>query len=237
MALGGERSLWSSISEGDQSDMSKAKVIVAVFVSVLALSALASSTASAATVGWLVNGTLLTGTQTQALATTAFVDEVGKLEFSGITITCKATNLVGVNAQIQAPNRGSATSLIFNECSAEGANCTLSAGMNKTIGTEPLLTEATLDGLLAVSGVFTPKTGKTFATLKLQGSLCAETAKLPVKGTVPWLAPTGQDERTLQLLSVNVPITGGTLEVGNSPASLKGSILIKLSNSLPWSFM
>jgi hypothetical protein len=217
--------------------MSKAKVIVAAFIAVLALSALASSTASAATPGWLVNGTLLTGTQTQALATTALVDEVGVLTFGSIKITCSATALSGVTPQIEASNKGSAASLIFKTCTAEGENCKLSSAMAGTIGTLPITTEATLDGVLAVQGVFKPKTGNTFATLKLEGELCAETAKLPVKGVAAWLAPTGQDERTLQLLGVNVAKSPVELEVGNTPASLKGSILIKLSNSLPWSFM
>ncbi len=217
--------------------MSKAKVIVAVFISVLALSALASSTASAETSGWLVKGTLLTGTQTQALATTAAVDEVGVLEFSGITITCSATALNGTSPQLEAPNKGSATSLIFKTCVATGENCTLSSAMKETIGTLPISTEVTLDGRLAVSGAFKPTTGNVFATLKFEGSLCAETAKLPVKGRVAWLAPTGRSERTLQLLSVNVAKSPVELELGNAPASLRGSILIKLSNSLPWSFM
>ena len=62
--------------------MSKMKVIIATFISVLALGALASSSASAETAGWLVGGTLLTGTQTAALATTAAVDQEGVLKFS-----------------------------------------------------------------------------------------------------------------------------------------------------------
>jgi hypothetical protein len=216
--------------------MSKTKVIVAAFISVLALSALASSTASAATAGWLINGTLLTGTQTAPLATTALVDEEGVLEFDNITIRCAAMNLIGTNPQLEAPNKGSATSLIFTECTATGENCKLSSALKGTIGTLPITTEATLDGLLAVQGVFKPKAGTTFTTLKFEGELCAETAKLPVKGDVPWLAPTGQDERTLQLLGVNLGKTG-LLEVGNAPASLKGSILIQLASLLPWSFM
>jgi hypothetical protein len=223
--------------KGDQTAMSKVRLSVVAFFAVLALSALASSTASAATVGWLINGTLLTGTQTAPLATTALVDEEGVLTFGNFTIRCSAMNLNGTSPQIEAPNKGSATSLIFNECEATGENCKLSAGMKGTVGTLPITTEATLDGVLAVQGVFTPKTGKTFATLKFEGKECAETATLPVKGKAAWLAPTGQDERTLQLLSVNVTKTQDELEVGSTPASLKGSILIQLASLLPWSFM
>jgi len=220
--------------------MSKAKLVVASFFAVLAFSALVSSTASAQTAGWLVNGTLLTGTQTAALATTAPVDEFGILTFGSgegeVAITCSSPTLGGVSPQIEASNKGSATSLVFNECkSTSTGTCSLTSGTS--IGTLPITTEVTLDGALAVQGTFTPKTGKTFATIKLEGSNCAESGKIGIKGTAPWLAPTGQDERTLQLLSVNITKTQNVLEVGDAAASLKGSILLKLASSLRWSFM
>jgi hypothetical protein len=210
--------------------MSRVKVAFAVFMVVLSASAMASSSAMA-TEGWLINGTLLSGRA--ALATTAFVDQETVLGFNAITIRCASHTLTGVSPQIESPNMGSATSLVFEECSAEGGECGLSS---PKIGTLPLLTEVTLDGPLAVRGVFKAQKGETFATIKLEGVNCAEAAKLPITGDVPWLAPTGQDERTWQLLSVNVPLTG-LLKVGSAAAMLEGSILLKLASSLPWSFM
>jgi hypothetical protein len=216
--------------------MSRVKVAFAGLVAVLAISAMASSSAMAAGEGWLITGTLLVGTA--ALATTAFVDEEGVLTFgSPVTeIRCKSKTLSGTNPQIESPNMGTATSLIFNECTVTSAGeCKLTSGTS--IGTLPILTEVTLDGPLAVSGIFKPKTVTTFTTIKLEGANCAETGKVPITGDVPWLAPTGQDERTLQLLSVNVTAAQNLLKVGSTAASLKGSILLKLASSLPWSFM
>jgi len=219
--------------------MSKAKLVVAAFFAVLAFSALASSTASAATAGWLVNGTLLTGTQTAALATTAFVDEKGILTFGTgegeIKITCSSSTLRGENPKIEASgNKASATSLIFEECTVTSTGeCTLAT---TSIGTLPLTTEVTLDGPLAVQGTFKPPVN-TFATFKLNGTNCAAAGVNPVKGTAPWLAPTGQDERTLQLLSVNITKAQNVLQVGSAAASLSGSLLLKLASLLGWSFM
>jgi hypothetical protein len=220
--------------KGDQIGMSRVKVAFAGLVAVLAISAMASSSAMAAGEGWLINGTLLVGSA--PLATTAFVDQIGKLKFSTTEIVCKATTLSGVSPQIESPNMGTATSLVFKECSVtSGGECKLESGT--TIGTLPILTEVTLDGPLGVRGVFKPKTVTTFATIKLEGTGCAETGKLPIKGTAAWLAPTGQMEQTLQLLSVNVTEASKELEVGSKAASLTGSILIALASLLPWSFM
>jgi len=214
--------------------MSKVKVVFAAFVAVLAVSAMASSSAMAAE-GWLIKGTLLVGTA--PLATTAFVDEFGELTFSGTTIKCSGTTLGGVGPQIESPNMGTATSLVFKECAVtSGGACKLTSGAS--IGTVPILTEVTLDGPLAVSGVFKTQNGtNTFTTVFLEGENCAVQGKQAITGDASWLAPTGQDERTLQLLSVNITEASKLLKVGGLGAKLTGSILIKLASSLPWSFM
>jgi hypothetical protein len=214
--------------------MSRVKVVFAGLVALLAVSAMASNSAMAAGEGWLINGTLLSGTA--ALATSAFVDETGMLTLGSTTIKCSASSLNGTSPQIESPNKGSATSLIFKECAVtSGGECVLSSGTS--IGTLPITTEVTLDGPLAVRGVFKPKTVTMFATIKLEGGNCAETGKLPIRGTAAWLAPTGQDERTLQLLSVNVTAASQELELGNIAISFKDSVLYKLASSLPWRFM
>jgi hypothetical protein len=145
--------------------------------------------------------------------------------------------LGAVSSQLESPNKTSAASIVFKGCTASGENCTLSSAMKETIGTLPVTTEVTLDGALAFQGVGQAKTGSTLATLKLEGSLCAETAKLPIKGIARWLAPTGGQERATHSLSLNVTKAQEELEVGNAPASFKMDSLAKLANSLPWSFM
>ena len=208
--------------------MSKAKITFAAFAVVLAVSAMTSNSASAAE-GWLIKGTLLVGTA--ALATTAAVDEVGVLRWTATSISCTALSVV--NPLIASPNKGSVSSLVFEGCAAQSP-CSLPTGR---IATLPILTEVTLDGSLALKGVFKPETGTTLATIKLEGAGCADTEKELVTGDLPWLAPTGQDERTWQLLSVNIGTAQELLLVGHTPASLVGSILLKLASSLPWSFM
>jgi hypothetical protein len=227
-------------NEGDQVGMSKMKMIISTFIAVLALGALVSSTASAVTPGWLVNGTLLTGDQKAALATTAAVDQNGVLRFKEIEIECKGSTLDGIDPLIEAlhNNLGSAQSLQFLDCEEIAGGCKLE-NQPVTIGTVPVTTEPTLEGALGVAATFRPISGTTFTTLKFAaGGTCTVAGeKLPVTGTAPATAPTGQDERTLQLLSINVLSSTSNLKVGNSAASLEGSALLKLASSLPWSFM
>jgi hypothetical protein len=213
--------------------MSRAKVVLAVIV-VLGVGAMASS-AVAAGEGWLIKGTLLSGIA--KLANTTFVDEVTRMTFSGTEITCSGSTVEAVGPQLESPNMASATSLIFKECAVtSGGNCTLTSGAS--IGTVPILTEVTLDGPLAVRGVIKTQNGtNTFATVLLEGANCGVQGKQAITGDVSWLAPTGQDERTLQLLGVNITEASKLLKVGGLGASLKGSYLGKLASSLPWSFM
>jgi hypothetical protein len=214
--------------------MSRAKMITSTLIAVVALSALVSASASAATAGWMVNGTLLNGTR--ALATTAAVDENGILKSSGadVEIECSGKVLNGLVPEIQSPNTGQTNSLEFTTCVALTPNCTL---LSSTIGTVPISVEATLEGTLAVVATFKPKTKTTFATFVFEGSKCASAGLNGVTGTVKVLAPTGQDERTLQLINSLATEASAELKVASSPASLLGSILIKLASSEPWSFL
>jgi flagellar capping protein FliD len=214
--------------------MSKAKMVTSTLIAVAVLSALISASASAATAGWMVNGTLLNGTA--ALATTAFVDEAGVLKSAEakIEIECSANTLNGIAPEIKSPNTGSAASLEFTGCKALTPNCALGSS---TIGTVPISVEATLEGTLAVVATFKPKTKATFATFEFTGTNCAVLGLNAVTGTAKVLAPTGQDERTLQLINSIATEASGELKVASSPASLLGSILIKLASGAPWSFL
>jgi hypothetical protein len=202
-----------------------------VCAGVLALSALASATASAVTAGWMVNGTLLTGSA--ALATTAAVDENGVLEGGGVKITCKGKTLNGAAPKIEAPSMGAASDLEFTECKAEEP-CKITTSTIKTL---PLLVEATLEGVLAVVATFKPQTGTIFTTLKFEGESCGLSGTTPIKGTAQVLAPTGQDERTLQLINATTSAASNTLFLGSSPASLAGSALLQLASGQSWSFL
>jgi hypothetical protein len=209
--------------------MSKTKLIMSAFVAVLAFSALASASASAATAGWMVNGKLLSGSA--ALATTAKVDEKAKLSAAGVEIECTGENLNGVAPQITSAASGSATSLIFTGCVSKTATCTLGT---TTIGTVPVIAEATLDGALGVLATFSPKTKTTFTTIEYLGANCALEGIQPVTGKAVVLDPTGQDEATSQLIKVT---SASTLKVGSSAATLTGSALLKLASGEPWSFL
>jgi hypothetical protein len=214
-------------SEGDRAGMFKTKMIVSALFAVLAVSAAVTASAPAQ---WMVNGANLVGNK--KLATTAQVDKKGILTFGGLNIECNGTLLEGSSPEIRAPDAGFASSLTFTGCATTNQNCSVPAN----IGTVPILAKASLDGALAVKAVFRPETGTTFATINLSGQKCAVSGVKPVTGDMETSVPTGQDERTLQLLETNQAATG-LLQVASSAASLTGSALLKLESGETWSFL
>jgi hypothetical protein len=208
--------------------MSKAKPLITACLLVLALSALTPAVASAATAGWMVNGTLLAGSR--ALSTTAAVEEEWQVQAAGVSIKCSGSIVNAMSPEIVAPNRGAAKSVTFNGCSAN-ANCKVPT----SISTLPILTEATLDGTLAVKEVIKPETKTPFATLLLEGELCALDGVQPVTGKASVLA-SGHEERTLQQFHATTEVAG-ELKIGSSSASLTGSSLVRLASGEPWSFL
>jgi hypothetical protein len=214
--------------------MSKAKMIITTLIAVMAFSALASGSASAATAGWMVGGKLLSGSA--ALATTAKVDEFGKLKSSAanISLECTGSTLNGASPEIKSPSTGAASSLEFTGCKALTPNCTIGS---PAISTVPITVEATLEGTAAVIATFKPKTKAVFATFEFTGTNCAALGLDAVTGTARVLAPNGQTENTLQLINAIATEASEELKVASSPASLAGSALLKLASGEPWSFL
>jgi len=217
--------------------MSKVKMIVTTLIAALAFTALAAASASATTPGWMVGGTNLASGASEALATTAAVDQPGLLKISTVEVECTGNTLNGTAPKIEGTNKGSATSLEFTGCAAKSP-CSL-AGQNAggVIGTLPITAEATLEGALAVVATFSPKTGTTFTTIAFTGASCSLSGVQPVTGHAKVLAPTGQDERTLQLINAVVTAASDELKVGGSAAELKGSALLQLASGKTWSFL
>jgi hypothetical protein len=215
--------------------MSMTRRVVAALIAASVLSALASSVASAATAGWMVNGTLLSGAA--ALASTATTDEPYLLAWDdGNEIVCTGGTLNSVAPEIKSLHKGATSSLEFNECKAISEVCSL-AGQPTTIGTVPLLIEATQAATLDAIVGFKPKTNTTFLTFKYEGPECAMEGIQDFTGRIAMLGPTGQDESTLQLLkSITVGVSG-ELKMGSFGVSLKGSALLKLASGEPWSFL
>jgi hypothetical protein len=232
----GEKTHEHKDTKGDHTAMPKAKTSISIttLTAILALSALTPTPASAKTPGWMINGTLLNGTK--ALAGTAKVDENAKLKSTAanIAIECTGGTIAEAGAEVKAPNTGAANSIEFTGCVALTPNCTLSSS---TISSVPVTLEATLEGTLAVVGTFKPKTKATLATLEFTGTNCASQGLDAVAGTVKVLAPTGQDERTVQLNSSIATEASDELKVASSPASLTGSMLIQAATGEPWSFL
>jgi hypothetical protein len=215
--------------------MFKAKMVSAAVIAALALTALASASASAATVGWMVGGTQLVGSA--ALATTAAVDETTKLSFAGVELECAGTTLDGLAPEIRATNKGYTAGLIFTQCKALTKNCSLLESANDEVRTVPVLAESTLEGTLGVATTFSPESGTLFATFRLTGEACSVSGLKGVAGKAITKMPAGQDEHTLQLMSVNTTATEAVLKVGSASAKLSGSVLLKLASGLPWSFL
>lgn len=203
-----------------------------LFVGVLVISVVGCASAWATTAGWMVNGSQLTGTA--ALATTAAVDQ--KIELlapeAGVTIICNNKTLNSASPTINGSNEmGSATSLELTECANFGP-CGISAG---GILLTQVLIDLTLDGTLATKGRFLPLS-KNFATIKFEGAECGIAGVQPVSGGITFLMPTGQDERTLQLITFTNE-EPGSVKVGKDSAEFKGSFLVRLASGLPFSFL
>jgi hypothetical protein len=213
--------------------MSRAKLFIVAVLGVLAFSAVASSMAEA---GWMVNGTEFTS-GTKALLLNAIVHEKGVLTAGAAEVKCEGSTLMGKNPVINgATSMGDATSLEFTEC-VGNAVCPIAASMEGKIGTLPVLADLTLDepNTKAVKGVFlSTNSSKLFATIKFEGAECSLKGVQPVKGTQPFLAPTGRVENTLQLI---IATNESSLFVGSTVATLKGSILVGLASGERFSWL
>ena len=214
--------------------MSKVKVVVGACVVACGLSWAASATSwRSRPAGWST-GKVLSGSK--ALATTAAVDETSRLVGGGFSLKCTGTILKGVAPEIISSSMGSATSLIFTTCASTTTNCELSPA-DKEISTVPLLSEVTLEGALGAKGTAVPKTGSIITTIKFEGEKCSGAGVKAITGSVISSAPTDQDERTLQLHSINTTASEGTLKFASGAATLTGSVLLKLASGEPWSYL
>jgi hypothetical protein len=212
----------------------RARMAITILIAALALAALASTSALAVPPGWMINGETLSGSE--ALATTAKVDEVYKLKSSAanVSIECNGSTLNMIAPEITSPSSGSDSSLEFTGCKALTANCTLSSS---SIKSTPSTLELTLEGVLAVIVTLRPKTKTTMETFLFEGEKCASEGLNAVTGTAKLLLPTGQDERTLQLVNSIATEASDELKVASSAAELRGSVLIGTGSGDTWSYL
>jgi hypothetical protein len=129
---------------------------------------------------------------------------------------------------------GLATSLEFTECKSLVENCSLSSS---SISTVPILVEVTLESTKADVATFTPETKTVFATFAFVGEKCAIIGTQAVTGKAKVLAPTGREERTLQLIKSITTAVSGELKIGSSGATLEGAALLRLASGETWSFL
>lgn len=208
--------------------MSK-KLVITACIGMLATSAFALT--SAASAQWMVAGTTLTGTET--FLELEVVHRIITLKAAGVTIACAGKNINVRSDQLEAPDKISASSAIFNECSSETPTCNIT----KTIGTVPLQGTATLGTGTAVNMTFTPKTKSIFTTIKYEGAECALLGVQPVSGKAKLNVPTGQTEREAQELEADIAEASGELKIGSSPAELLGVWLQRITTHRVWSFL
>ena len=218
--------------------MLKIKGIAGVFVAALALSAMIVASASADQ--WNVNGAPLTGSA--SLALTAVADSLLLLETGAgaetpIKVDCKGPILIE-SGTITAPDKDAATSLTFDACkSIEPANCTIQEKIETEGGVSSLIE---LNSAKAVRILFKPASGHTFAVITYTGANCSIAGEKPVNGSVTGGAPTGTEERTLQVLeglgTTENNIAEHTLELAGQKVFLLGKVLLELASKSKWSF-
>jgi hypothetical protein len=175
--------------------MSQAKLVTITCIAALAFTAFASATATAATAGWMASGNLLTGSAA-ILETT---EPLSLYEFVSTSTTIICSSLMLKNSSLAAPNKLSVESMVFLLCAA-AFPCGIA---NSRITTTPLTGEATLEGNLAAKILVKPSTGTLLSTVEFVGSGCTLQGVQPITGRLSLLAPTGQDEKVVQQISLS----------------------------------
>jgi len=223
--------------------MFKKKPIMVVGLAAIVLSGLASTSALGVTAGWRVNGRLLEGTK--ALARRPAASHTTITTATGTRILCSGTVIVMPDGGViinppQPPppplpppwiNPGK---IVFEECSAtEPEACKLKSASIETV---PLsYVELTLEGALAARGVIKPSTKTTLYTVGFEGEKCALSGVQPATGSLGFLLPEAQDERTTQTIAVST--SSGQFKIGSSEAEMHVTYLQALESGEPWSFL
>jgi hypothetical protein len=219
--------------------MSQIKAVTATLVvlaAALTCNALVVDSASAE--GWHVNGTELTGSETAALAATSVNDRSLIINVPDIPlkIICKGST-VGLSHLIQAPNKLSAASLTYSECSVlEPTTCTLSS---PTITTNPVKAVVTKSGGDIVQVSVMAATGNKIAEFTLEGASCPISGKKTITGSIVERMVDGQIEAEIQKIEGLGSLEQGSdsLQIANDPAYIEGGeALLKLESGSKWSF-
>ncbi len=205
------------------------RICVGITAAIAALG-LSMTLAGPAFGGWLISGEEIPAGSRAALATSAKVDEQPKLAAGGVTITCSGEVIHLAGASLVAPSSMEAESIEFTSCSVTSGECGLSTSTIKSV---PLHAETTLDGTSAAKSSFSPKTKTILATIGYTGEKCALLGTQPVTGKAVALAPTGQEEKTVQLAKYT---SESSLKIGSSSATLQGSSLLTLASGESWRF-
>lgn len=219
--------------------MSKVKSVAGLFVVAFVFAAMSAASVAAAD-QWNVNGSPLSGSASLALTAKAdslLLLETGAGASTPIKIDCKGPVLIE-GGTITAPDKDSATSLIFDGCkSQEPTNCTIQEAIETEAGISSLIE---LNSAKDVRVLFKPASGKTFATFVYGGTNCSIAGEKPINGSVTEGAPTGTEERTLQVLeglgTTENNIPEHTLEIAKEAYFLLGKVLLELASKSKWSF-
>jgi hypothetical protein len=207
----------------------------AMFVAALAAGA---TPASAVVSGWMLNNKTLAEEKLTSAAvgtTPRIVTEGGPiLAAEGGEPVVACSGVTGTAPEIKEVSKFLAKSAVFTSCnSIAPLNCDVPA----TIGTVPIVGEATLEGELEDTAIVKPESGTVLVTIHFTGEACAISGVKAVTGDVEVLLREGQDERTRQEIRVRVKAASGLLRFASQKASLEGTGELLLANNQPWSFL
>jgi hypothetical protein len=218
--------------------MPKITTTALAFLTALALIAIASSSASAA--AWFVGGEELPTGSKAALAATAKVDTAFVLSIPKVSlkIACKGTTFGTQSAEIIGTESGKAKSLTFEGCETiEPATGCAIEGQPQSITTVPLnIAVANFTKKPADRLTLQAQTKSTLAEVTFsEKNTCALTGSEPLKGTVTFGVPKGQEASTQQVIEGLGSMENNSLEIAGGKAYVAtGAASFTLATSSPF---
>jgi hypothetical protein len=209
----------------EQMTVNRMKLIGVALLATFALGAVTATTAQAEEAPyWSIEGTRLAAGKTAEVTAKAVSDKT--VTAGGVTVTCTGGKLKAGAVMIgsNAGEPGKAEGVIeLTGCtvSGNGEGCEVPGG---DITTEPLTGElAYAKNKKSLVGVTTPKKGKTFVSMRFEGSGCT-TQEAILKGSIVGGIFTDSSGRAGELLELGESVAQATSFIGKASGTARSEV-------------